>query len=279
MVDIETTGLNLSGGDVPVSIGAVRVVNGRVLPMENFERLVNPGRTIPPDSIRFHGITDAMVEGKPPLPLVLPQFERFVGDSVLVAHNAAFDMLALTRGAAGCGLSFDHPIVDTLLISAWLDPEEADHSLEGLAARLGLQVAVRHHALNDAMLAAAILVRQFDQLESRGVERFAHDGRRHARQAGGPVPAGTGAVPAAAGKPAPGGERAWDSRCLFLPVWRLGSADRRARLGGGAAGTMTSVPCPEYSRVVRRIVPCAVPRVDKHCAVHQPIVQRAESRG
>ena len=170
--DIETTGLNLSGGDVPVSIGAVRVVNGRVLPMENFERLVNPGRTIPPDSIRFHGITDAMVEGKPPLPLVLPQFERFVGDSVLVAHNAAFDMLALTRGAAGCGLSFDHPIVDTLLISAWLDPEEADHSLEGLAARLGLQVAVRHHALNDAMLAAAILVRQFDQLESRGVERF-----------------------------------------------------------------------------------------------------------
>jgi len=171
--DVETTGLDLSGGDVPVAIGAVRVVNGRVLPMESFERLVNPGRAIPPGSTRFHGVTDAMVAGRPPLSLVLPQFSRFVGETtVLVAHNAAFDMTALRRGAATSGLRFDHPVLDTLLISASLDPEEKDHSLDAIATRLGLAVTGRHDALGDALLTAAILVRQFETLEARGIERL-----------------------------------------------------------------------------------------------------------
>jgi DNA polymerase III subunit epsilon len=171
--DVETTGLDLSGGDMPVALGAVRVVNGRVLPMESFERLINPGRPIPPGSIRFHGITDAMVAGRPPLSLVLPQFSRFVGEgAVLVAHNAAFDMTALHRGAAASGLRFDHPVLDTLLISASLDPEEKDHSLDAIAARLGLAVTGRHDALGDALLTAAVLVRQFETLEAHGIERL-----------------------------------------------------------------------------------------------------------
>ncbi len=171
--DVETTGLDLSGGDVPVAIGAVRVVNGRVLPMESFERLINPGRPIPPASIRFHGITDAMVAGRPPLSLVLPQFSRFVGEAaVLVAHNAAFDMTAVREGAAASGLRFDHPVLDTLLISASLDPEEKDHSLDAIAMRLGLGAASRHDALGDALLTAAILVRQFEMLEARGIDRL-----------------------------------------------------------------------------------------------------------
>ena len=171
--DVETTGLDLSGGDVPVALGAVRVVNGRVLPMECFERLINPGRPIPPGSTRFHGITDAMVAGRPPLSLVLPQFSRFVGEAVvLVAHNAAFDMTALRHGAATAGLRFDHPVLDTLLISASLDPEETDHSLDAIALRLGLTAAGRHDALGDALLTAAILVRQFEALEARGIERL-----------------------------------------------------------------------------------------------------------
>jgi DNA polymerase III subunit epsilon len=171
--DVETTGLDLSGGDVPVAIGAVRVVNGRVLPLESFERVINPGRPIPPSSTGFHGITDAMVAGRPPLSLVLSQFSRFVGEgAVLVAHNAAFDMTALHRGAAASGLSFDHPVVDTLLISASLDPEETNHSLDAIAARLGLAVAGRHDALGDALLTAAVLVRQIETLEERGIERL-----------------------------------------------------------------------------------------------------------
>jgi DNA polymerase-3 subunit epsilon len=173
VLDVETTGLDLSGGDVPVAIGAVRVVNGRVLPMESFERLINPGRPIPPDSIRFHGITDAMVAGRPPLSVVLPQFLRFAGEAaVLVAHNAAFDTTALRPGIAACGLRLNHPVLDTLLISASLDPEETDHSLDAIAQRLGLVATGRHDALGDALLTAAILVRQFDTLEARGIERL-----------------------------------------------------------------------------------------------------------
>ncbi len=63
-------------------------------------------------------------------------------------------------------------MLDTLLISASLDPEETDHSLDAIAARLGLAVAGRHDALGDALLTAAILVRQFDTLEARGIERL-----------------------------------------------------------------------------------------------------------
>jgi DNA polymerase-3 subunit epsilon len=170
--DVETTGLELSKGDEVVQIGAVRVVNGRVLPMETFDRLVNPGRPIPDASTRFHGVTDADVRDKPPLAIVLPQFHRFANDAVLVAHNAAFDMTAIGRGATSCGIAFDNPVLDTLLISAWLDPEEADHSLDGIADRLGIEITSRHTALGDSLTAAAVLVRQFERLEQRGIDRF-----------------------------------------------------------------------------------------------------------
>jgi DNA polymerase-3 subunit epsilon len=143
-----------------------------LLPLETFSRLVNPGRPIPPESVRFHGVTDAMVCDMPPFALVLPQFHRFVGDAVLVAHNAAFDMLAITRGARGCDLRFDNPVLDTLLISAWLDTDETAHSLDAIARRLGIEVAARHDPLDDALLTAAILVRQFERLRQRGIERF-----------------------------------------------------------------------------------------------------------
>jgi DNA polymerase-3 subunit epsilon len=172
--DFETTGLRPSAGDRPVSLGAVRVVNGRVLTMETFERLIDPGRPIPTESTRFHGITDAMVEGKPPLDVVLPQFHRFAAESVLVAHNAAFELAFLEAGAAACGLSFDQPVLDTLLLSAYLDGPDEDHALDAIAARYGLGVAGRRHtALADALLTAAILVRQIERLaDERGLVRL-----------------------------------------------------------------------------------------------------------
>lgn len=167
--DLETTGLELSKGDVPVSVGAVRVVNRRVRPLERFERLVDPGRPIPPVSTAIHGITDEMVRGKPPFVQVLPAFARFAEGTILVAHNAAFDMLALSIAARPVGLAFDQPVIDTLLISAWLDPEETEHALDAIAARLGLPVGGRHDAMADALLTAAILVRQIERAEARGV--------------------------------------------------------------------------------------------------------------
>ena len=171
--DLETTGLRPSEGDDIVELGAARVVNGRVLTMETFDRLINPGRAIPKASIEFHGITDAMVADKPTLSIVLPQFQAFAADAVLVAHNAAFDLKFLERGAAECGIRFEQPILDTLLISAFIDPGEPDHSLDAIAARLGLGLSRRHSALGDALMTAAILVRQIERLEERGVTRLA----------------------------------------------------------------------------------------------------------
>jgi DNA polymerase-3 subunit epsilon len=168
--DLETTGLKPAEGDEVVSIGAVRIVNGRILTTETFERLVNPGRPIPDASIRFHGITDEMVCGKPPFAIILPAFRRFAADAVLVAHNAAFDITFLQRAAGA--LSFDQPVVDTLLLSAHLYPTEADHSLDAIAARLGLDVVDRHSAVRDSLLTAAILLRLLDRCEELGITRL-----------------------------------------------------------------------------------------------------------
>jgi DNA polymerase-3 subunit epsilon len=167
--DTETTGLKPSLGDEIISIGAVRVVNGRLLSGETFERLVNPGQTIPPESIKFHHITDEMVKDKPPLSIVLPQFKSFVGDAVMAAHNAAFDLKFLHMKEKSTGIVFTNPVVDTLLLSRLADQYLADHSLDGIAERFNIDIPERHTALGDALATAVVLVRLIEVLESQGI--------------------------------------------------------------------------------------------------------------
>jgi hypothetical protein len=90
--DTETTGLEPSAGDEIIQIGAVRIVNRRLLRHEAYEQLIDPQRSLPPASVKIHGITPEMLAGQPPIAQVLPVFRAFVADTVLVAHNAAFDM-------------------------------------------------------------------------------------------------------------------------------------------------------------------------------------------
>ncbi len=169
--DTETTGLNPSGGDEIVQIAAARIVNGRILRGEIFDKLVNPGRPIPPASTRIHHITDEMVAGAPSIATVGRQFHAFAEGSVLVAHNAPFDMAFLRAKRAEIGLEFDNPVVDTVLISAHLDPHSGKHTLDALAERLDVAIdaAVRHTARGDAVATAEILLKLLPLLERSGV--------------------------------------------------------------------------------------------------------------
>lgn len=170
--DCEMTGLQPMQGDEIIQIGAVRVVQGRILTGEGFERLVNPGRPIPPASIKFHGLTDADVAGKPGIREVLPELRAFAGEAVLVGHNAAFDMKFLTLKEKAAGVRFDNPVLDTMLVSSTLDGGEEDQSLDGLCARYGIAILGRHTALGDTIATAELLLRLIDRLEAQGLSTF-----------------------------------------------------------------------------------------------------------
>jgi DNA polymerase-3 subunit epsilon len=167
--DTETTGLQPSQGDEIISIGAVRIVNGRLLHHESFEQFVDPRRPISPESVRVTGIDPAMLRGQPTIERVLPQFHRYCADTVLVAHNAAFDMRFLQLKEAQAGVRFTQPVLDTLLLASVVQPQIGSSGLDALAERLGVAIVGRHTALGDAIMTGEIFLKLVPLLAERGI--------------------------------------------------------------------------------------------------------------
>lgn len=167
--DTETTGLDPAAGDEIVQLGAVRIVNGKLIREEMIDQLIDPQRPISEVSSAIHGITEQMVAGKPTIDQVLPHFHHFVEGSVLVAHNAAFDMRCLQLKESRTGVKFDNPVLDTLLLSSILHPHQESHSLDEIAARLNLTNIGRHTALGDAIVTAEVLLKMIPLLEAKGI--------------------------------------------------------------------------------------------------------------
>jgi len=167
--DTETTGLAPSAGDEIVSVGAVRIVNGRLLEQETFEQLVDPRRPMSPEASKITGIEASMLENQPTIDKVLPAFSTFCADTVLVAHNAAFDMRFLHLKEEATGVRFTQPVLDTLLLSAVLHPELAAHGLEAIAERMGINPIGRHTALGDAIMTGEVFLRMLPLLAEKGI--------------------------------------------------------------------------------------------------------------
>ncbi|MGB0499513.1 MAG: PolC-type DNA polymerase III, partial [Rubricella sp.] len=170
--DTETTGLEPSAGDRLVQIAGQRVVHGRLREGDVFDTLVDPGRPIPAASTAIHHITNEMVVDAPDEGNAVRAFHAFAEGAVLVAHNAAFDLAFLSKVEGQSGVRFDQPVLDTVLLSAIAFPHESDHTLDGLAARLGVTIPepLRHTALGDSVATADVFLRLIPLLEGQGIE-------------------------------------------------------------------------------------------------------------
>ena len=136
---------------------------------EVFDQILDPECPLKPESIPIHGITEDMVRGKPTIDVVLPAFHAFCEDTVLIAHNAAFDMRFLQLKEARTGIKFAQPVLDTLLLSAVIHPNQESHKLDVILERLGIQIDGRHNALEDSLATAEVFLKLVPLLEEKGI--------------------------------------------------------------------------------------------------------------
>lgn len=163
-LDTETTGMSPADGAALVEVASVVLENGEI--GATWSSLVRPGRPIPPDAVRVHGITDAMVADAPEPAAIAGRLRAACGDLPLVFHNAPFDLPFLRDLMCRSGQAPLHnPVVDTLGLARGL-LEGGGNSLGALAARFGLPAQPAHRALGDALTTAHLFLRLAQRWET-----------------------------------------------------------------------------------------------------------------
>jgi len=165
--DIETTGLSPKQCEI-IEIGAVKISGESVC--GTFESFVNPGVAIPSEITRITGIDDSMVADAPAIDEVLPRFLDFVGDSVVVAHNATFDLGFVNESLLSrYSQKMINPIICTLKLSKMLYPKLESHSLESVMRHFKLsRDGAAHRALDDARSCSKVLMRLLKVMKESG---------------------------------------------------------------------------------------------------------------
>lgn len=166
-LDIETTGTN-SFNDRITEIGALKIEGGSVA--GTYETLINPGRYIPYDITNLTGITNEMVTGSPTIETVIPEFLDFVGDAVLIAHNASFDIRFINSSLRELGMNkLENEVMCTYKLGRKTFPELKRFNLKSLTKHLRILNVSPHRAGSDASACARIFLRILSELPDREI--------------------------------------------------------------------------------------------------------------
>ena len=166
--DIETTGLNSHTNEI-IEIGAVKIKAGRIV--DRYSQLINPGRPIPYHITEITSITDEQVANEPKIDEVIGKFVDFIGDAVLVAHNAPFDMGFIKRDIKKyLNIDLQSSVIDTLQMARDLFPDLKKYGLGDLNKTLGLALEKHHRAVDDSQATANMFIIFLDKYKEKGLE-------------------------------------------------------------------------------------------------------------
>jgi DNA polymerase III subunit epsilon len=166
--DFETTGLDHQLERI-IEVGAIKIVNGEIV--SEFSSLVNPEMLLLDRITTITGITNEMLVGQPTITQVLPQFLDFINGSLLLAHNADFDMAFLNRACSRQGIDLDWPALCTLKLSRALLPDLERHKLDNLAEHYGQTFEARHRSIGDVKVTAGVFLKMLQE-EGRDLQKW-----------------------------------------------------------------------------------------------------------
>ncbi len=168
VLDLETTGISAMTEKI-TEIGIMKIKDGKVI--DKFCEFVNPEKPIPMRVQEITNITDDMVKDSPTIAELFPRVLEFIDGSVLVAHNAPFDIGFLKKNAKDLGYKFDYTYVDTLPLARKIYPELKKYKLGKIAEYLKIKVEVAHRALDDVDTTVKILNEMMKILKKRGATK------------------------------------------------------------------------------------------------------------